>query len=43
MKITELSLYVKVWREIASPYFNSSLDYMAIQTFLKDAVEKLVI
>ena len=38
---SELSLYVKNWREIACHFFNSIPDYIAIQGILRAAIEHL--
>lgn len=35
----ELSLYVKLWRHVAVPYFKGATDYIGIQSFLRDAVD----
>jgi hypothetical protein len=35
----ELSLYVKLWRQVAVPYFKGPKDYVGIQSFLRDAVD----
>ena len=37
------TLYVKNWRQVASPYFKSMEDYMGILSLLKAVVEQLMV
>lgn len=37
-KPEEFSLYVKVWREVACPYFKPVMDYMGVQAILHEAI-----
>jgi hypothetical protein len=38
----ELPLYLDSWEKVASPYFMGVPDYMPIQPFLRDALEKII-